>query len=102
MLFSTSHVVSFQKHYGNPIEILNIIPDDINTLSLQAAIAQAEGDLTRSSMLLHRLRPSAADTGVILQNVYQSILERRPARLASSVREMVTTRDPTVANLPGN
>jgi tetratricopeptide (TPR) repeat protein len=79
-------------------QILNIVPDDPNTLALQAAIAQAEGDLTRASSLLGRLRPSTADTGVIFQKLYQSILERRPARVASSVREALATRDPTVAN----
>jgi len=82
-------------------EILNIVPDDLNTLSLQAAIAQAEGNLTRASSLLKRLRPSATDTGLIFRNVYQSILERRPTRFASFIRETLTTRDPPVANFAG-
>src|SRR5262249_32434864 len=82
-------------------QILNIVPDDLNTLALQAAIAQAEGNLTRASSMLDRLRPKAADTGVIFQNIYQSILERRPVRVASSVRETLTTRDPMVANFAG-
>jgi TolB-like protein/class 3 adenylate cyclase/Tfp pilus assembly protein PilF len=79
-------------------QILNIAPDDLNTLASQAGIAQAQGDLSRASSLLARLRPSAADTGVFFKKVYQSILERRPAEIISSVREILATRDPTVAN----
>ena len=39
-------------------QILNITPDDVDTLALKAAIAQAEGDLPRASALLAPLRPS--------------------------------------------
>src|SRR4029077_13830318 len=37
-------------------EVLDITPDDLNTLVSQAAIAQAQGDLPRASALLARLR----------------------------------------------
>ncbi len=82
-------------------QILNIVPDNLNTLALQAAIAQAEGDLTRASSLLGRLRPSAADTGVILTNVYQSILERHPMKIISSLREVLGAHDPAATNFAG-
>ncbi|PYK43198.1 MAG: hypothetical protein DME53_13085, partial [Verrucomicrobia bacterium] len=42
-------------------EVLDITPDDLNTLVSQAAIAQAQGDLPRASTLLARLRPAADD-----------------------------------------
>jgi serine/threonine protein kinase/Tfp pilus assembly protein PilF len=82
-------------------QILNIAPDNLNTLALQAAIAQAEGDLTRASSLLGRLRPSAADTGVILTNVYQSILERQPMKIISSLREVLGAHEPAATNFAG-
>jgi TolB-like protein/class 3 adenylate cyclase/Flp pilus assembly protein TadD len=40
-------------------QVLDIIPDDADTLSTKAAIAQAEGDLPRASALLAPLRPAA-------------------------------------------
>ncbi|MEP6810057.1 MAG: hypothetical protein ABI992_07420 [Chthoniobacterales bacterium] len=82
-------------------QILKIAPDDLNTLALQAAIAQAEGDLTSASSLLDRLRPGAVDAGVIFVKAYQSILERRPMKMVPWLREMLTTRDPAGTNLNG-
>src|SRR5207245_6758389 len=38
-------------------QVLNIVPDDVNTLVFEAAIAQAEGDLPRAAALLAPLRP---------------------------------------------
>jgi serine/threonine protein kinase/Tfp pilus assembly protein PilF len=82
-------------------QILNIVPDNLNTLALQAAIAQAEGDLTRASLLLGRLRPSTSDSGVIFTNVYQSILERHPEKIISSLRGVLGAHDPAATNFAG-
>ena len=82
-------------------EILNIVPDDLNTLASQVGIAQAQGDLRRASALLARLRPSASDTEVIFTEIYQAILERRPMEITSSLRETLAAGDPTVANFAG-
>jgi len=82
-------------------QILNIAPDDLNTLMSQAGIAQAQGDLSRASSLLARLRPSASDISVMFAEVYQSILERRPMKITSFLSETLTTRDPTAANFAG-
>src|SRR5438094_2728449 len=46
-------------------QVLNITPDDLDTLALKAGIAQAEGDLPRASALLTPLHP-AADHSVAL------------------------------------
>jgi hypothetical protein len=59
-------------------QVLNIVPDDIDTLALKAAIAQAEGDLGRASILLAPLHPAADHPGALETQVYQAILERRP------------------------
>src|SRR5881409_3111320 len=60
-------------------EVLNITPDDVDALTLKASIAQAKGDLPRASALLAPLRPGADDSGAVETQVYQAILERRPA-----------------------
>jgi len=40
-------------------QVLNITPDDVDTIVTKAGIAQAEGDLPRASALLAPLRPAA-------------------------------------------
>src|SRR5207247_1697241 len=44
-------------------QVLNITPDDVDTLALKAAIAQAEGDLPGASAILAPLRPGADQAG---------------------------------------
>ena len=60
-------------------QILNITPDDIDTLVLKARIAQAEGDLPRAAALLAPLRLGADYANALETQVYQAILESRPA-----------------------
>ena len=43
-------------------QVLDITPDDLDTLVVKAAIAQAEGDLPRASALLAPLHPAADDS----------------------------------------
>ena len=43
-------------------QVLNITPDDVDTLAFKAAIAQAEGDLPRAAALLAPLHPNADDS----------------------------------------
>jgi serine/threonine protein kinase/Tfp pilus assembly protein PilF len=77
-------------------EILDIIPDDTNTLSTKAAIAQAEGDLQRASALLTPLRPGAGLAQALETQVYQAILERRPASVISRLKEILAKPDLTL------
>src|SRR5437667_1015512 len=58
-------------------QVLDITPDDLDTLVLKAGIAQAQGDLPRAAALLAPLHPSSDNTGALLTQVYQAILERR-------------------------
>ena len=67
-------------------QVLNITPDDVDTLVFKAAIAQAEGDLPRAAALLAPLHPNADDTGALETQVYQAILERRPAPIDLSAK----------------
>lgn len=43
-------------------QILNITPDDVDTIVEKGVIAQAEGDLPRASALLASVQPAADDT----------------------------------------
>jgi serine/threonine protein kinase/Tfp pilus assembly protein PilF len=77
-------------------QILNITPDNLDTLTLKAAIAQAEGDLPRASALLTPLHPAAKDTTTLKTQAYQAILERRPATIIPRLKEIVANPDPAV------
>src|SRR5437868_93217 len=77
-------------------EVLDITPDDLNTLVSQAAIAQAQGDLPRASTLLARLRPAADDIEGLETQVYQGILERRPAQIIPRLKEILAKPDPAL------
>src|SRR6516162_7731834 len=77
-------------------QVLNITPDDLDTLGQKAAIAQAEGDLPRAAALLAPLHPNADDTGVMEIQVYQAILERRPAQVIARLKELLTQPDPAL------
>ena len=75
-------------------QILNITPDDVDTLVFKAAIAQSEGDLPRASALLAPLHPNADDLLVLEIQVYQAILERRPAQIIPRLKEILAKPDP--------
>ena len=77
-------------------QVLNITPDDVDTLVNKAAIAQAEGDLARAAALLAPLHPNADDTGAFEAQVYQAILERRPAPAISRLKEILAKPDPAL------
>jgi TolB-like protein/Tfp pilus assembly protein PilF len=82
-------------------QILNITPDDLDTLVLKAAIAQAEGDLPRASAILAPLHPAAGDSQAVEAQVYQAILERRPASVIPRLKEIVAKPDPALGYLNG-
>jgi serine/threonine-protein kinase len=77
-------------------QVLNIIPDDVNILTLKAGIAQAEGDLPRAAALLAPLHPPAEDPQALEAQVYQAILERRPAQIIPRLREILAKSDPAL------
>src|SRR5439155_4902946 len=77
-------------------QILDITPDDVDTLATKAAVAQAEGDLPRAAALLTPLHPPADDVFVIETQLYQAILERRPALIVARVKEILAKPDPAL------
>ena len=74
-------------------QILNITPDDIDTLVLKARIAQAEGDLPRAAALLGPLRLGADYANALETQVYQAILESRPAAVIAQLKQILTKPD---------
>jgi TolB-like protein/class 3 adenylate cyclase/Tfp pilus assembly protein PilF len=101
------HVLSyaFLRRFSEALrkldQVLNITPDDVDTLALKAAIAQAEGDLPRAAAILAPLRPAADLTGALETQVYQRILERRPAQIIPRLKEILAKSDPALGYLNG-
>src|SRR5262249_14762745 len=75
-------------------QVLNITPDDVDTLAQKAAIAQVQGDLAQASALLAPLQISAEDVSVWERRAYQAILERRPAVIVSPLKEILAQNKP--------
>jgi Tfp pilus assembly protein PilF len=70
-------------------QVLNITPDDVDTIALKANIAQGEGDLPRAAALLAPLHPAADQAQVLETQVYQAILERRSAQIIPRLKEIL-------------
>jgi len=77
-------------------QVLNITPDDVDALTFKASIAQAEGDLPRAAALLAPLNPNAEDAAILETQVYQAILERRPASIIPRLKEILAKPDPAL------
>jgi tetratricopeptide (TPR) repeat protein len=82
-------------------QILNITPDDIDTLVLKARIAQAEGDLPRASALLAPLRLGADYANALETQVYQAILESRTEPIIARLKEILANPDQTLGYYNG-
>jgi TolB-like protein/Tfp pilus assembly protein PilF len=103
----TQHALSYIWHRRFPEaqrkldQILNITPDDVDTLALKAAIAQAAGDLPRAAALLAPLHANADDTSALETQVYQAILERRPGQIIPRLKEILAKPDPALGYFNG-
>src|SRR5437868_4275415 len=82
-------------------QVLNITPDDVDTLVAKAAIAQAEGDLPRAAALLAPLHPSTDDAGALETQAYQAILQRHPAPIIPRLKEILAKPDPALGYING-
>jgi TolB-like protein/class 3 adenylate cyclase/Tfp pilus assembly protein PilF len=82
-------------------QVLNITPDDVDVVASKAAIAQAEGDLPRASALLTPLLPAADLNQALETQVYQAILERRPAQIIPRLKEVLANPDPALGYING-
>jgi TolB-like protein/Flp pilus assembly protein TadD len=82
-------------------QVLDITPDDQDTLTAKATIAQAEGDLPRASALLAPLHPAVEDTFTVETQVHQAILERRPAPVITQLKEILARPNPGLGFVNG-
>ena len=82
-------------------QILNINPDDIDTIVLKARIAQAQGDLPRAAALLAPLRLGVGYVNALETQVYQAILESRPAPVIAELKEILAKPDQTLGFYAG-
>jgi TolB-like protein/tetratricopeptide (TPR) repeat protein/class 3 adenylate cyclase len=82
-------------------QVLDITPDDVDTLVQKAAVAQAEGDLPRAAALLAPLHPAADKPTALETQVYQAILERRSAQIIPRLKEILAEPDPALGYLNG-
>ncbi|PYK88390.1 MAG: hypothetical protein DME40_12630, partial [Verrucomicrobia bacterium] len=82
-------------------QVLNITPDDPDTLNFKANIAQAEGDLPRASALLAPLHPGADAPAALEAQVYQAILERNPGPIIPRLKEILAKPDPAMGYFNG-
>jgi TolB-like protein/Tfp pilus assembly protein PilF len=82
-------------------KVLDITPDDMDTVALKAAVAQAEGDLPLASALLAPLHPNADNTQVLEIQVYQAILERRDTQIIPRLKEILAKPDPALGYVNG-
>src|SRR6184192_1179098 len=95
------HVRRFPEALRKLDQILDITPDDVDTLMLKAGVAQAKGDLPRASALLAPLHPGADQTSALETQVYQAILERRPAQIIPRLNEILAKPDPALGYFNG-
>ena len=95
------HLRRFSEALRKLDQVLNIIPDDVDTLAIKATIAQAEGDLPRAAALLDSLHPNADDPDALEAQVYQAILERRPAQMISRLQEILAKPDQALGYYKG-
>ena len=77
-------------------QVLDFAPDDAAAAASKAAIVQAEGDLARASALLAPLHLAADRPEGLETQVYQAILERRPAQIIPPLKEILAKPDPAL------
>ena len=82
-------------------QILNITPDDMDTIMEKAVIAQAEGDLPRAAALMASMQPTADNTNALETQAYQAILERSHAPITSRLKELLAKSDPPLGSSKG-
>ena len=103
----TQHALSYEmlRRFPEALQkldqIFNITPDDVDTLVIKAAITQAEGDLPRAAALLTPLHPNAEDILALETQVYQAILERRPAQIIPRLKEILAKPVPALGYFNG-
>jgi TolB-like protein/Tfp pilus assembly protein PilF len=82
-------------------QVLDITPNDLDTLVEKAATAQGEGDLAGAAAILAPLKPKATDSRALETQAYQAILERRPAEIIGRLTEILARPDLALGYING-
>jgi TolB-like protein/tetratricopeptide (TPR) repeat protein len=96
----TQHALSYLdlRHFPEALkkldQVLDITPDDVDTLAQKASIVQAEDDLQQAAALLTPLHPPADDPAALEIQAYQAILERHSAQIIPRLKEILAKPDP--------
>ena len=104
----TQHAVSYMRLRRFPEalrkldQVLNITPDDVRTVAFKASIAQAEGDLPRAASAPRTTSSKRRRPGTLETQVYQAILERRPASIIPRLQEILEKPDPELGYFNGD
>jgi TolB-like protein/Tfp pilus assembly protein PilF len=104
--FLTQHAISyvmlrrFPEALRKLDQVLDITPNDLDTLTLKASVAQAEGNLPRAAAILALLH-GGANVFVVETQAYQAILERRPAPIIPRLKEILAKPDPALGYFNG-
>jgi len=99
--FSYTSLRRFPEALRKLDQVLDITPDDPDTLVGKAAIAQAEGDLPRASALLAPLHPNPDHILALETQAYQAILERRAEQIIPRLNEALAKPDPALGYING-
>ena len=75
-------------------QILAITPGDMDTIAVEAAIAQARAISRGPPLLLAPLDPPPDDSNVLFAQVYQALLERRAAPAVPRLTRLLAKPDP--------
>jgi eukaryotic-like serine/threonine-protein kinase len=95
------HLRRFPEALRKLDQVLDIIPDDVDTLVSEASIAQAQGDLPRAAALLAPLHTGTDNTDALETQVYQAILERHPGAIIAHLTEILAKPDPELGYFNG-
>src|SRR6266496_945744 len=95
------HLRHFPEALRKLDQVLDINPDDLDTLVNKANIAQAQGDLQQAAALLAPLQARASDTDALETQVYQAILSRHPAAIIPRLNEVLAKPDPALGYFNG-
>jgi len=76
--------------------ILDITPDNVDTVGLKALVAEAQGDLEGASTILDPLSLGADDSFDLETQIYLAILKRQPEKIIPRLNEILSKPDPTI------
>jgi TolB-like protein/class 3 adenylate cyclase/Tfp pilus assembly protein PilF len=78
-------------------QVLEITPDDADTIAYKGGVALGEGDLPKAWALLAPLHVSAADNIVMRIKIYGAILRRQSKEIIGPLQEILRNPDPSLA-----